>query len=67
MDVDFSFAVRDSGANVLITPDLPVRCHAELQDGNLSDAERARLTKRNFYRFLEKWGSRDDLLIEREH
>lgn len=66
MDVDFSFAVRDSGANVLITPDLPVRCHAELQDGNLSDAERARLTKRNFYRFLEKWGSRDDLLIERQ-
>jgi GT2 family glycosyltransferase len=66
MDVDFSFAVRDSGANVLITPDLPVRCHAELQDGNLSDAERARLTKRNFYRFLEKWGSRDDLLIEKE-
>jgi len=65
MDVDFSFAVRDSGANVLITPDLPVRCHAELQDGNLSDAERARLTKRNFYRFLEKWGSRDDLLIEK--
>ncbi len=66
MDVDFSFAVRDSGANVLITPDLPVRCHAEMQDGNLSDAERARLTKRNFYRFLEKWGSRDDLLIEKE-
>jgi GT2 family glycosyltransferase len=63
MDVDFSFAVRDTGAQVLITPDLPVKCHPELQDTSLSDAERARLTKRNFYRFLEKWGTRDDLLI----
>jgi hypothetical protein len=37
-----------------------------LQDARLSDAERTRLTKRNFYRFLEKWGDRDDLLIEAE-
>lgn len=62
MDVDFNFAVRDTGAQVLLTPDLPVKCHAELQDTRLSDAERARLTKRNFYRFLEKWGNREDLL-----
>ena len=52
MDVDFSFAVRDSGAQIVVTPDLPLRCHADLQDGGLSDAERTRLTKRNFYRFL---------------
>ena len=31
---------------------------------SLSDAERSRLTKRNFYRFLEKWGDREDLLLD---
>ena len=65
MDVDFNFAVRDSGADVVVTPNLSVICHPALQDGNLSDAERTRLTKRNFYRFLEKWGHRDDLLLEK--
>ena len=65
MDIDFNFAVRDSGVNAVVTPDLPVICHPALQDGNLSDAERTRLTRRNFYRFLEKWGHRDDLLIEK--
>ena len=63
MDVDFNFAVRDSGASVEITPNLPVTCVPTVQDVRLSDAERTRLTKRNFYRFLEKWGDRDDLLM----
>src|SRR5689334_9585757 len=62
MDVDFNFAVRDAGAENVLTPHLPVICHPEPQDAALSDAERTRLTKRNFYRFLEKWGNRDDLL-----
>ena len=66
MDVDFNFAVRDSGANIVVTPGLPVTCYPVLQDARLSDAERTRLTKRNFYRFLEKWGDRDDLLLEAE-
>ena len=63
MDVDFNFAVRDSGASVVITPDLPVTYVPAVQNVQLSDAERTRLTKRNFYRFLEKWGDRDDLLM----
>jgi GT2 family glycosyltransferase len=63
MDVDFNFAVRDSGATVVITPDLPVSYVPVMQEVQLSDAERTRLTKRNFYRFLEKWGDRDDLLM----
>ena len=66
MDVDFNFAVRESGANTVLTPDLPVACHPILQDARLSDAQRVRLTKRNFYRFLEKWGDRDDLLVGEE-
>ena len=64
MDIDFNFAARDSGAQAVVAPNLPIRSHPLLQDVGLSDAERTRLTKRNFYRFLEKWGHRDDLLLE---
>jgi GT2 family glycosyltransferase len=64
MDIDFNFAARNSGAQAVVAPNLPIRSHPMLQDVHLSDAERTRLTKRNFYRFLEKWGHRDDLLLE---
>lgn len=64
MDVDFNFALRDQGAQAVVTPDLPVICHPAVQDSRISDAERLRLAKRNFYRFLGKWGDRDDLLLE---
>ncbi len=66
MDVDFNFAVRDSGADIVVTSNLPVTCYPLLQDARLSDAERVRLMKRNFYRFLEKWGDRDDLLTDEQ-
>jgi hypothetical protein len=66
MDIDFNFAVRNSGVQAVTTPNLPIVSHPLLQDVNLSDAERSRLTKRNFYRFLEKWGHRDDLLLEKK-
>jgi len=62
MDVDFNFAVRDTGAENVLTPHLPLISHPEPQDSALPDSELTRLTKRNFYRFLEKWGNRDDLL-----
>jgi len=65
MDVDFSFAVRNSGVQAVVTPHLPIKGHPLQRDVNLSDAERTRLTKRNFYRFLEKWGHREDLLLEK--
>ncbi len=66
MDIDFNFAVRDQGAQIVVTPDLPLVYHPASQDTGKSDAEKQRLTKRNFYRFLEKWGDRDDLLPEEE-
>ncbi len=62
MDVDFNFTVRDLGTTLVVTPNLPILRHAIEPDAKLSDAERTRLTKRNFYRFREKWGERDDLL-----
>ncbi len=66
MDIDFNFAIRNSGARAVVTPKLPISSHPLLQDVNLSDTERMRLRKRNFYRFLEKWGHRDDLLLAKE-
>ncbi len=66
MDVDFNFTVRDLGTTLVVTPNLPIIRHAVLADTKVSDAERTRLTKRNFYRFREKWGDRDDLLPEDE-
>jgi GT2 family glycosyltransferase len=64
MDIDFSFAVRDEGTRAVITPNLPVLHHPLIEDADMSDAERSRLAKRGFYRFLEKWGNRDDLLLD---
>jgi GT2 family glycosyltransferase len=65
MDIDFNFAIRDQGREAVVTPNLPVICHPAAQDRSPSDAEHTRLTKRNFYRFLEKWGNREDLLLEK--
>ncbi len=62
MDVDFNFTIRDLGTTLVVTPNLPVIRHAIVPDEKLSDAERIRLSKRNFYRFREKWGEREDLL-----
>ncbi|GAC1521228.1 MAG: hypothetical protein NVS3B14_22710 [Ktedonobacteraceae bacterium] len=66
MDIDFNFAVRDCGKSAVVTPNLPAQSHAQAFDSRLSDAERTRLTRRNFYRFLDKWGHRDDLLLEKD-
>lgn len=64
MDIDFNFAARASGVRATVTRDLPIVHHPAQADLSLSDAERSRLTRRNFYRFLEKWGEREDLLLD---
>ncbi|HXL36586.1 MAG TPA: glycosyltransferase [Ktedonobacteraceae bacterium] len=66
MAIDFNFAVRNSGVRAVVTPNLPIKSYPPFQDATLSDAERTRLKKRNFYRFLDKWGGREDLLLNNE-
>lgn len=66
MDIDFNLAIRDTGAEAVVTPDLPIIYHADESNEEITDAERTRLVKRNFYRFLEKWGDREDLLLEED-
>jgi hypothetical protein len=62
-DLDFSFAVRDAGWRAIRTEPLPFEKHEHRGYASLPDAERDRLSKRNFYRFLDHWGDRPDLLL----
>ena len=64
-DLDFSFAVRDAGWRAVRTPPLPFERHEHRGWTSLPEAERDRLSKRNFYRFLDRWGDRPDLLLHR--
>ena len=65
-DLDFSFAVRSAGWRAIRTQPLPLARHQHRGWTSLTDIERDRLSKRNFYRFLEHWGERPDLLLHRE-
>lgn len=62
-DLDFSFAVREAGWRAVVTAPLPALRHEHRGWTALPDDERDRLSKRNFYRFLDRWRDRGDLLV----
>jgi cysteinyl-tRNA synthetase len=62
-DLDFSFAIRDAGWRAVRTEPLPVERHEHRGYASLPDEERDRLSRRNFYRFLDHWRDRPDLLL----
>jgi GT2 family glycosyltransferase len=62
-DLDLSFAVRDRGWTAVAIDGLPLERHEHRGWTSLPDEERDRLSKRNFYRFLKRWGDRRDLLL----
>jgi len=62
-DIEFSFRLRDRGGRAVAVAGLPIRRGEHRLWEATSPAERDRLSKRNMYRFLDKWGSRTDLLI----
>lgn len=63
-DLDFSFAVRDAGWRALATEPLPLVRHEHRGWTALPAEERERLSRRNFYRFLDRWRDRRDLLLD---
>lgn len=65
-DLDFSFQARAAGWRAVAVADLPLRRHEHRGYAALPPAERDRLSKRNFYRFLRHWGDRRDLLLRPE-
>jgi GT2 family glycosyltransferase len=62
-DIEFSFRLRDRGGRAVVLPGLPVEKHEHRLWEWTDPKERDRLSKRNFYRFLDRWGKRGDLLV----
>ena len=63
-DFEFSFRIRSTGKRAMVVAGLPLRKHAHRLWEAESEAERERLSKKNFYRFLDRWGKRTDLLVD---
>ncbi len=62
-DIEFCFRLRDRGGRALVIAGLPVVKHEHRLWEWTEPKERERLSKRNFYRFLDRWGKRQDLLV----
>jgi cysteinyl-tRNA synthetase len=62
-DVEFSFRLRDRGGRAVVVAGLPIEKHEHRLWDSTPPAERERLSKRNMYRFLDRWRSRKDLLV----
>lgn len=64
-DLELSFQVKSRGLRATVV-DAPVVRHEHRAWAAASEAERERLSKRNFYRFLDRWRGRTDLLVSGE-
>jgi GT2 family glycosyltransferase len=64
-DIEFSFRLRDRGGRAVVVPDLPLEKHEHRLWEATDPKERQRLSRRNMYRFLDRWGQRADLLVGR--
>lgn len=62
-DIECSFRVRDAGFKAVLV-DVPVRKYEHRVYHSTPPDERDRLSKRNYYRFLERFRDRFDLLVE---
>jgi cysteinyl-tRNA synthetase len=64
-DIEWSFRVKDAGFRCLVV-DVPVRKHRHRMWFETDPATRARWSKRNYYRFLDRWRGRWDLVLSGE-
>ncbi len=62
-DIELSFRIRETG-RLAVVVDVPVRRHEHRMWAATAPQERDRLSKRNYYRFLERFRGRFDLLVE---
>lgn len=62
-DIEYSFRVKDLGKATVVV-DLPVVQHEHRMWFNTVPAERAKWSKRNYYRFLDRWRDRWDLVLD---
>ncbi len=62
-DVEFSFRLRERGGRAVVLKGLPVERNEHRLWEATEPQERDRLSRRNMYRFLDKWRHREDLLV----
>ena len=62
-DIEFSFRMRARGGSAVIVPGLPLRRHEHRLWEATEPSERDRLSRRNLYRFLDRWRERTDLIV----
>lgn len=60
-DLDLSFRVRDGGLHARVVP-VPAERREHRGWSEVPEPERSARSKRNFYRFLDRWKDRSDLL-----
>jgi hypothetical protein len=61
-DIEYSFRVKDQGLKAVVVP-LPLERHEHRMWANTPEDRREKLSKRNFYRFLDRWRGRTDLTV----
>jgi len=64
-DIEWSFRVKDAGYRCMLV-EAPVAKHEHRMWFETPPAERAKWSKRNFYRFLDRWRDRWDLVLSGE-
>ncbi len=63
LDIDYSFQFKDKGHGIWAERTIPVLQHEHRVWSALAEAERDELSRRNYRRFLDRWGDRTDLLV----
>ena len=62
-DVELSFRLRARGGRAVVVAGLPLERYEHRLWESTEPVERERLSKRNTYRFLDRWRDREDLLV----
>ena len=63
LDIEHGFQFKDKGYRVVSDGAPPLVRHEHRQWTELDDNQRDELSRKNFGRFLRRWGNRPELLI----
>ena len=63
LDIDYCFQFKNAGYRIVCDSNLPLVRHEHRQWEELDENQRNELSRKNFGRFLKRWGARPDLLI----
>jgi cysteinyl-tRNA synthetase len=64
-DIEWSFRTKDAGLRTIVV-DVPVEKHEHRMWFETPPEDRAKWSKRNYYRFLDRWRDRWDLVLSGE-